>query len=291
MLNDVVLAYHVNPFGCGVARFGQQLAQRLGVPFRVYGSKAERPLINVKFAELGPFVPDPAFYYSTYDLFLHDTPSSPQQAAWIRMADTVYAGDPTIADFVAPLRKGVIPLWCPPTIQGNSDRSGGRILMFGMSHKAQRGYYERLKSLLDALQCGYTVSLSAWVHEGRVWDDEFQRMQMAAKDIFGDHLRMLGHLSDDALVREMDQSDYCALFFDPAARANNTTLWAALERCTVITNLDSESPSELIHDETVYDIHKITDAYVLTPLYGDNVARRYGWDQFMAAYQGASCEA
>ena len=224
MSYDAVLSYHLNPQTCGVAKFNQELARRLGVPCLPLSAPAVRPLVSVKLSEtrewVGPCI-------TQYDLLLHDRPS-PEWTRFVQGAGRVFYAD---------------ELGCPSTIHGNPDRGTYRVLAFGMAHKLGLQHFRALKTQLDVEHPGYTVSLSTAVHEGSPWDDTLQSSVAAMREIFGDRLRVLGYLADDALARELQECDAVAVYFDPALRANNTTYWAAIEAGKPIyTNRDAQSP-------------------------------------------------
>lgn len=241
---DAVLSYHLNPFTCGVAKFNQQLAQRLGVPIMGLGSDSRYPLVSVKPSEI-PGMTRMFGRCSSYDLLLHDRTVSPD-SAFIKTARRVFYAD---------------ELGCPSTLEGNPTRSSTNVLLFGMAHKIDTHtvYVERLRDLLQR-QGDYTVSVSTAVHEGSPWDGAFTTTVDRLRKVFGENLRVLGYLADDALAKELHDCTAVALFFDPAVRANNTTLWAALEAgAPVITNLDDFSPAELTHNINVFDLKQMTD--------------------------------
>ena len=117
---------------------------------------------------------------------------------------------------------------------------------FGFNLTNRQG--EKLKALLDATGQDYTVCVSTAVHEGSPWEEVGEAGEKL-RAIFGDQLRMLGYLADDALAKELHQCSAAAMFFDPALRANNTTFWAAMDAgAIVITNLDANSPALLGED-------------------------------------------
>lgn len=235
---DAVLTHPHHPDLCGVVKFSQQLADRLGVPcYRHLDALAKHPLISVKGAEGdASFVPRQYF-----DLFAHDADGFVRVIA--PHARRVYAANRVIAATLRDLRPDVISAWCPSLIQGNPTRRSFNVLTFGMAHKLQMPHYERLKAQLD-LEYGddYTVNVSTAVHEGSPWDataDVADRLRA----IFGDHLRVLGYLADDALMREIEACDAIALYFDPAVRENNTTFWTAVNSGKrIFTNTDADSP-------------------------------------------------
>jgi len=279
-----VLSHHDNVHACGVAKFSAQLASRLGVPFhQLMAAEFKYPLVSVKCAE----GPAPRMW-TTYDLFLHDIPKTAEWWGMVACAVRVFVANPAIGAAVhGRSRRLPITAWCPSTIAANLPRSGLRILCFGMSHKLQLPLYKQLKAVLDASHVDYTVNLSCAVHEGSRWEQTIGEAAERLRPIFGVHFRLLGFLADDALVEEMKRSSGVALFYDPAVRANNTTLWAALEQgCPVVTNLDADSPPELQHEVNVWDIAQMSEwpmaerARVLRAG-GRKVAEAYSWERLL----------
>lgn len=263
---DAVLTYHTNPHTCGVARFNAQLARRLGVP--CYGlpvGGARYPLVSIKASEIGPgwqaMLP-----LGPHLLLLHDRPADVPTALPVLYADT---------------------LALPPLIDGRADRGAVNVLLFGMAHKRQRAHLERLGDLLARQAQTWTVSVSQAIHEGSPWDTTWAETEATLQDLFGVHLRVLGYLADDALARELREATACALFFDPAARLNNTTLWAAMQaRCPVITNLDADSPPALVHGHTCYDLARLEEWPVglqraLVAREGHTLASAHTWDRLV----------
>ena len=255
---DAVLSYHMNPATCGVAKFNHALAKRLGVPCYPIGVWTTYPILSVNPDEL-PFQ-WPSYRPSSkwYDVFLHGLFKSPADADVIRGATRVFAANAVLANRLRDMRPDIIEAFCPSTLQGNPHRAELNVLTFGMAHKLQLPYYEKLKTLLDGCGQDYTVSVSTAVHEGSPWSavsDGGENMRA----IFGAQARVLGYLADDALAKELRDCSAVAMFFDPALRANNTTFWAAhAARKTVITNLDGDSP--IPHSFTsLYDVMAMTE--------------------------------
>ena len=271
---DAVLSYHLNPFTCGVAKFNLALAKRLGVPclpLHTTDHHAGHVLVSVKTSE----IQIPSQWQAelptrgTFDLLLHDRPADiPTSARRVLYAD----------------ESG-----CPSTIEGNAHRGHLNVLLFGMAHKihVHTTYVTRLRDLLQTAHADYTVSVSTGVHEQQPWDEMFTKTIAALRKVFGDHLRVLGYLADDALVRELRDCTAVALFFDPAARANNTTIWGALEAgCPVVTNLDRQSPPDFDHQRTVFDLCRMTEwpfAHVLREVgaAGHWLSQAHGWDHLL----------
>lgn len=274
---DAVLSVHASPDGCGVTKFNQQLAKGLGV---VHDRLVLRPhphwkypLLSLKNSELSdsPDVrPLLRQYPKPYAVFWHD---AGDQVITTRAAQVWYASE----------------VGCPSTIRGDATRPGQTVLTFGMGHKTGYAQHRRLKMLLDASGAPYVVCQSSAVHEGHPWDQTTTETAAQMRAIYGDAFRWLGYLADDALAREIRDAHLIALFYEPAARANNTTLWAALEAGTpVITNLDAHSPKELAHQRSVFDLDRLLELPDASErrearFGGWQAAKAYGWDRVLSA--------
>lgn len=246
---DAVLSYHMNQATCGVAKFNHALAKRLGVPCGPLGAVAAHPLVSIKFSEMSRA---PMSYVSaiferpSFDLFLHDVPVRSLRGESFNLGQPtrVFAANAAIAHAIRPVRPDVITVHCPSTVEGNPHRGTYRVLTFGMAHKLVLPHFRKLKEDLDRDHPDYTLSLSTAVHEGSPWDEALMDAASAMSEIFGDKLRVLGFLADDALAKELQDCDAVAAFFVPALRANNTSAWAALAAGKFLyTNLDAQSPA------------------------------------------------
>lgn len=224
-----VVSLHTNVFGCGVARFSKQLADRLGVPFfglRSLDRSAEFPLLSLKASE---FVKEGIVRVRSmpdrFGIFWHDAgfPALSAKAAH------VFYADPSL---------GSPGLWCPSLITPR--KRPVRLFSFGMAHKLQTDKYKRVRELLDAASIRYHLRVSVGLHEGTSLDGAEKHFD-ALKEIMGpENVTVLGILSDDAVSEELANADYVLAFFEKGLRANNTTVHAAIvaER-TVITNWDA----------------------------------------------------
>ena len=204
----------------------------------------------------------------------------------------VFAANAAVAREIRGYRPDVETLWAPALLQG--DRSQGRlhVLTFGMAHKRALACFAQLREVLEACGGDYTLAASTGLHEGTTWEQaEAQTDQLAA--IFGSRLRRLGYLEDDGLAVALHQAPFVALFFDPAARENSTTLWAACEAGrNIITNLDGDSPPTLVHGRTVLDVHRLqpSDFYgtAARALHPFRAVEPYTWDRLLARVATAS---
>lgn len=261
---DAVLGYHMNPRTCGVAKFNAQLGERLGIPVDEIWNAGEydHPLVSIKVSEMG----DPAALWwqcremRTYSLFLHEYAATSAEIPMITKAATVYAGNAEILARVTRWSAGAVEAWCPSLLEATTVplwlqvQAAPRLSVFvcGMAHKMCQEPHRRLRTLLEAAGGPYAVYVSTAVHEG----DRRTTYEIAElREIYGERVVFLGTLSDVAVLEMMRRTMYTACFFDTGARANNTSIWAALEAgAAVITNLDTYSPGVLEHGRTVLDV-------------------------------------
>jgi hypothetical protein len=250
---DAVLSFHMNTQTCGVSKFNAALAQRLGVPHDHFSQihKYRLPLVSLKFSEGGARQRYPGNGVSIkrpYQLFIHDwrgaNGAAPyEDRCWVQYAQSVIAGNSVIATAARRERPDIVTAFCPSTVTGNPKRGAYRVLVFGMAHKLLLPHFEALKQQLEIEHPDYTIEMSTAVHEGSPWDKALTESVEAMRGIFGDKLRVLGFLGDDALAKELRDVDAVAAYYTPALRANNTTAWAALEAGKQLyTNTDADSP-------------------------------------------------
>lgn len=239
---DAVLTPHPNELTCGTGKWSVRLAERLGVP--CYSLDVPSPLSPIISARLTEMPRWAHVWSQPYDLIIHDYVDG--FAGLIQNARRCFAANASIAEKAEGVGASVAPIYCPSSLKGTAHRGSYRLLTYGMAHKITAPHYEKLKTLIEKAHPDYTISLSTAVHEGSPWDESLQRSADTLRSIFGDRLRVLGYLADDALAKELHDCDAVALFYDPALRSNNTTAWAALDAGKpLVTNLDDDSPAEL----------------------------------------------
>ena len=123
-----------------------------------------------------------------------------------------------------------------------------------MAHKIQVLYYRRLRDLLENNRIDYTLRLSTAFHEKANFGD-FDSISRELDGLFANRIQFLGFLSDDAVNYFLSKSHLFLTFFDKGVRANNTSIYAAMERgCAVLTNRDECSPAWMRHGENILDI-------------------------------------
>ncbi len=267
---DSVSSYHADGLACGVTKFSQQLAKRLGVPFGGFHVTTGYPLLCWKPSEVSD---QPIAWYAEqgpFDLFLH----GPTDSTVLTRAGRVFAASGEIADAIRPIRPDVISAWCPSLVEAEI-RQPITVLSMGMAHKLRTDLYATLKDELDATGEPYVVYVSAALHDGTTFSDASARFD-ALRRLFGSSFVFLGTLSDDALAERFRTCTYVAAFFEKGLRENNTSVMAALEAgATVLTNWDGGTPGALTN--LTHDL-----AYGL-PRHAQQrqLRRHYGWERLV----------
>lgn len=234
-----VVGYHLNPDACGVARWNQELAKRLGVPFvGLDGAWGDAPLLSLKWSELDESARSALLVRVAgipFRVFWHD-----EGAAMV----TLFALQAWWA-----FRDG---LWCPPAPLPRVDKAAIRLFAFGMGHKVQPAFFRKIDALIARTGFTYDLRVSVALHEGM----KFAELERVVGP-FGT-LKVLGCLSDAALAEELAAADAVCAFFPEGLRSNNTSAWTAMRAgAAVVTNLDSQSPADLRHGINIFDLAQL----------------------------------
>lgn len=228
-----VVSLHTNEYGCGVAKFSKQLAERLGkewVGFEQPHRWGDFPLYSLKLSEF-----DTLDYMVPYEwfakqcgVFWHDK----GDYRITQQAKIVYYADPAL---------GSPGLWCPSLIE--SKPRTVKLFTFGMAGRLQLKYFLDVRALLENAGLDYHLRVSSGLHEGTSLSDAMRGFESLKEAMGRDKVTFLGILSDEAVSEELRNADYVLAFFEHGARLNNTTLHAALDSMTpVISNLGTGAP-------------------------------------------------
>lgn len=295
---DAVVTHHSDSFRSGVGRFNELLAERLGVPLigirKMLSAACSRPLLSFKVSELGSgerstlssLVDEKPF---SWELFLHVYEGHALETELVAGASRVHCGNHEIFEQVKGLNPAAQILWSPGLILDERPfvETDVSVFSFGMAHKIRTDLFQRLRHLLDASGRSYAVYVSAANHETTRMRDAhliFDEMH----EIFPETLFFLGNLSDVAVFNYLRSSTFFATFFLAGVRANNGSVAAAMEKgAAVITNLDEQSPPELVHMENVIDVARC-DELPLDPVVLRGISERAmqtgrerGWDRLV----------
>jgi hypothetical protein len=295
---DAVITHHRDGFRSGVARFNEQLAERLRLPLlgleELEGARPECPLLSFKVSELGAAegLVDTALE-GRWEVFLHEYRGVELERRLVAGAQRVHCGNSEILDAVRDIAADAQALWTPGLIADDRPFRPAElsVFSFGMAHKIRLDMFGRLRSLLDSSKMTYAVYVSAANHEAASLRDS-EQVFLEMHDIFPAELYFLGNLSDVAVFNHLRSATFFAAFFERGVRANNTSVASAMERgAVVITNLDNHSPPEYAHMENLIDIELCeklpSDPLVLKrlSLRAMETGRIRGWDALTAELQ------
>jgi hypothetical protein len=252
-----VVSWHTDPETCGVARFSQQLAARLGVPCQSFDDPhlwGRRPLLSIKWAELEwPLGVD----IEAYDQLWHDEPPEGTEA-WARVWKLYEIGVPALVE--------------RPTMADYA------LFTFGMAHKIDLERFSTLAASYGTAKDRPQLWISTAAHEGAGPSKVRELMR-----VWGPAARDLGHLSDAALELVWPRVVGFVAFFEQGLRANNSSVHAALNAgVPVITNHDALTPPDL-RRETL-DLGDVRRRAWLHPR-----PSPYTWDRLFAALE-APCD-
>ena len=269
-----VVSLHTNTFGCGVAKFSQQLAERLGVPFiGVSDDWGDYPLLSLKWSEC---IGHEGLMDKTVNrwnagrstaAFWHDAGGA-MMASWCHPN---YFADPSL---------GTNGLWCPTILQPIRHRPI-RLFSFGMANKIQTERYRLVQRLLEASGQSYHLRVSIGVHDGTRLSDAVDQLAVLVDIMGAPNVTILGSLTDDAVCEELHAADGLLAFFETGARANNTTIHAAITfGVPVVTNHD-EYTIEALRAKTIN-----VDTLTTWPTRGElanrgRQLRRFTWDSLI----------
>jgi hypothetical protein len=266
---QAVVTHHRDGFRSGVARFNELLADRLGVPLVGVDEDIpgwDRSLLSFKASEMNEAEREALSARLVRmdwhgEVYLHEWANLPVEREIVERAGRVHAGNLEIQEAVEPLNAASAPLWTPGLLMDQREydaRAELTVFSFGMAHKIQTERFRRLRELLDASGRSYAVYVSAANHEtSSLADAELVFREM--HEIFP-AFYFLGNLSDVAVYNELRRATYFASFFPTGARANNTSLAAAMDcGAVVVTNLDGYSPPEYVHMENMIDIQSCAE--------------------------------
>lgn len=276
-----VVSLHTNTYGCGVAKFSAELAQRLNVPLvplspdpQAWGSY---PLLSLKWSELHPdhqsytrFWCHPTIPGSSAEV-MRSARAIPYGVFWHDAGDPYVSGHAAVVFYADP-SLGPNGLWCPSLLEHPTPRPL-KLFSFGMAHKIQTQHYARVRDLLDDAGICYHLRVSVGLHEGTDLREATKHFD-ALKDILGpEKVTILGILSDAAVNLELQACDHVLAFFEKGVRANNTTVHAALQAGkSVFTNHDAQTPGFL---------KAATKDIVTRQAWESSIPYHYSWDNLL----------
>jgi len=267
-----IISTHIKSHLSGIALFGSVLAQKLKIPFINFVEsedlrKGENILLTVSFSipdieletQVWRFLEIAEEKKITFSVFFHSFSDLPIEHALIKRATRIFSGNDEIYHDLKPFHVSVKKMWSPPLLRNGFINKPDplTIFTFGMAYKIQTAYHRLFASKLKQLKKDFVLRISTGFHEKAnfgTYDDIAKELE----GIYGNKVHFYGFLSDEAVGYFIQRADLYINFFPKGARANNTTLYAVMERARpVITNLDEYSPSWMKSGVNIIDIRDL----------------------------------
>jgi hypothetical protein len=268
-----LISTNTKPHLSGVAKFGQIVAEKLGIPLIGFTQieqlkKNTTVCLSVSFfmtdieleTEVWRFLSLVEEKNIKYSIFLHSFDDLPIEHALIKRATTIYAANDEIYKKLSFTDKPKRSVWTPALLSNGVRKNDFalNIFSFGMAFKIQTEYHKLLASKLKKFKIDYIIRFSTAFHEKANFG-KYDEVAHQLEDIYGDKVQFYGFLSDEAVSYFINISNLYVNFFPKGVRSNNTTIFAVMKKgCPVITNLDEYSPRWMKIGKNILDVQELT---------------------------------
>lgn len=266
-----LVGLHTNPWGCGIAKFNLQLANKLEVKIIPLIEWLEKPssqsILSLGFHEFTQLQIDALNVISTtapkgLTCIVHSLSQSQEELIFLRKAARLFALNHEISFHLSRNHLAHSILKTPSLVSAEAatgvKENTFKLFSFGMGHKMRFSLVQRLVMLAKNSGLSPELSFSSAIHEGTNSLKNLEETTETLRQESSIKIRFLGFLSDEALVNEMVQSHSIFKFFDFGIRDNSTTAMLALDLgLPLITNTDRFSPKWLKHGYNFLDIGKL----------------------------------
>ncbi len=267
-----IISTHIKPHLSGIAQFGFVLAQKLSIPFISFVKsedlrKGEIVLLTVSFSipdieletQVWRFLEIAEEKEITFSVFFHSFSDLPIEHALIKRAARIFSGNDEIYHELKPFHVYVKKMWSPSLLRNGSINKPDilNIFSFGMAFKIQTAYHRLFASKMKQLKKDFVIRISTGFHEKASFG-KYDDIAKELEGIYENKVHFYGFLSDEAVGYFTHRADLYINFFPKGVRANNTTVYAVMERARpVITNLDKYSPSWMKSGVNIIDIRDL----------------------------------
>jgi hypothetical protein len=286
-----IISTHESPRYSGVAKFGVRLAAELGCRFYGVEEALElaregvcgHVLLSTKFQDLDDI--DCIKWYRlleiidkpelTISIFLHSFHHLDIELKLLSRSRNIFAGNSEILHKCEDLNFYPKQLWCPNLIESGQKvskkprivrpRNFVNLFTFGMAHKVSFARVCQSVEEVSGLGIDFILTVSTSKHE-KIEAKQFRNIQSLLTDRFPGQIKFLGFLDDDAIFEKAGEMDAALLLFNPAVRANNTTMYTAMElNLPVICKVDRFSPVWLEDKHNFLNIDKLSKSDFTAP--------------------------
>jgi hypothetical protein len=253
-----------------VARFNGALSKALQIPMLdidTWVSKADydsKYLFSVKPSEFDQRVSDMVSdslskLNGTHWVFFHEFNQTDIEIKLAEISEKAIAVDRIIGSAASKFFKDVGLGFAPGLNIANPEEECDVVLLtMGMAHKINQTGYTILDEVVKTDSRSFQLRVTVAIHEGFDIGETFVNVPEQVGANWSSDLVFLGFLSDQAMSSELKKCDAVVIFPQLGARESNSSIIGAMAHgAAVVTTLDSNSPSWMVHGQTIIDVRQL----------------------------------
>lgn len=265
-----LITYHTNSYTCGVARFNGALSKALQIPMLdidTWVSKADydsKYLFSVKPSEFDQRISDMVSdslskLNGKHWVFFHEFNQTDIEVKLAEISEKAIAVDRIIGSAASKFFKDVDLGFAPGLkVASPEEESDVVLLTMGMAHKINQTGYTILDEVVKMDARSFQLRVTVAIHEGFDIGETFVNVPEQVGASWSSDLVFLGFLSDQAMSSELRKCDAVVIFPQIGARESNSSIIGAMAHgAAVVTSLDSNSPSWMVHGQTIIDVRQL----------------------------------
>ena len=270
-----IISYHTNTWGCGIARFNELLSGELDSEVLSFKEMCvrkpfEKILISIslkEFSEKDRLELEDLFQNPqnelNFDLLLHSLDESNLEKMIISKSNRIFSLNEEITSKLQKLGTVSATLFTPSLFTSKISKEDNqkntlKLITFGMAHKIELDLIYKLIENVKESGMHPKIYLSTAIHVGEQPLDNLTQTIQEIEQKLKIEINFLGFLSDSALAKSIQEADVLFRFFNPAVRANSTSIMAGMSLgVPTFTNTDEFSPKWLRHNYNYFDISKL----------------------------------
>jgi hypothetical protein len=253
-----------------VARFNGALSKALQIPMLdidTWVSKADydsKYLFSVKPSEFDQRVSDMVSdslskLNGKHWVFFHEFNQTDIEIKLAEISEKAIAVDRIIGSAASKFLKDVDLGFAPGLkVASPEEESDVVLLTMGMAHKINQTGYTILDEVVKTDSRSFQLRVTVAIHEGFDIGETFVNVPEQVGANWSSDLVFLGFLSDQAMSSELRKCDAVVIFPQLGARESNSSIIGAMAHgAAVVTTLDSNSPSWMVHGQTIIDVRQL----------------------------------
>jgi hypothetical protein len=253
-----------------VARFNGALSKALQIPMLdidTWVSKADydsKYLFSVKPSEFDQRVSDMVSdslskLNGKHWVFFHEFNQTDIEIKLAEISEKAIAVDRIIGSAASKFLKDVDLGFAPGLkVASPEEESDVVLLTMGMAHKINQTGYTILDEVVKTDSRSFQLRVTVAIHEGFDIGETFVNVPEQVGANWSSDLVFLGFLSDQAMSSELKKCDAVVIFPQLGARESNSSIIGAMAHgAAVVTTLDSNSPSWMVHGQTIIDVRQL----------------------------------